>query len=194
MIEIHTTLGFWNYYLSIEDDLRNITRFIDFSDNNLSTYSIELARLLLAASSEIDVTLKKLCLFLDKTKNPNNINDYKNIIIDKCNQMINEEIIIHRYGLKSKPWSNWENGNNPYWWKSHNNVKHERNAYFKEANLKNTINAIGALYIINIYYYKFKFSKVLGSPFTFKETTLRLQPLSTFIKINADYYNSIRIS
>ncbi len=194
MIEIHTTLGFWNYYLAIEDDLRNLTRFIDFSNKNLSTYSIELARLLLAAASEVDVILKKFCILLDNAKSPGNINDYKNIIIDKCDDIINEEIIIHRYGLKTKPLSNWGNDKNPDWWKSYNNVKHERNLYFKEANLKNTINAIGALYIINMYYYKYKFSEVFGAPMQFKETTLRLQPMSTFIKINADYYSSIRIS
>ena len=43
----------WNYYIALEQDLAKLSRYIEFAEGNFSTYSIELAHLLLAASSEV---------------------------------------------------------------------------------------------------------------------------------------------
>ena len=87
-----------------------------------------------------------------------------------------------------KPWINWSENKNPNWWKSYNNVKHQRNDYFNEANLQNTLNAFGALLLTVVYYYKIAFSKETGNNIDFQETTSQLKPGASFININADYY------
>lgn len=61
---------YWQYFLAIEQSLRETARFVDFSKDNLDTYSIEFARILLTAGSEIDVICKMLCKQIDTTKNP----------------------------------------------------------------------------------------------------------------------------
>jgi hypothetical protein len=33
----------WNYFLALEKDLETVSRYIEFSRDNLNTYSIELA-------------------------------------------------------------------------------------------------------------------------------------------------------
>jgi hypothetical protein len=48
--------------------LENVSRYIEFIDANLDTYSIELAHLLLASSSECDVVFKELCALLSPKK------------------------------------------------------------------------------------------------------------------------------
>jgi hypothetical protein len=58
MIDVSKSFIHWNYFLAIESDLENLSRYIEFIDTNFKTYSIELAHLLLASSSEIDVVLK----------------------------------------------------------------------------------------------------------------------------------------
>jgi len=48
----------WNYFLALEHDLDQASRFIEFSEQNFPVYSIELAHIFLATCSEIDVVQK----------------------------------------------------------------------------------------------------------------------------------------
>lgn len=61
MITFKTTMLHWNYFLAIEKDLENLSRYIEFDESNLKTYSIELTHILFSASSEVDVVMKQLC-------------------------------------------------------------------------------------------------------------------------------------
>ena len=61
VIKVKENFVHWNYFIALEQDLIKVSRFIEFSQENFNTYSIELAHLLLATSSEIDVVLKALC-------------------------------------------------------------------------------------------------------------------------------------
>ena len=63
--------------MAIEDDLKVLSRYIDFDTENDKVFSIELARILLITCSEIDVVLKLLCEKLNSNNNFNNIDDYK---------------------------------------------------------------------------------------------------------------------
>lgn len=188
MITFGTARHHWNYFLAIEKDLEYISRYIEFSNTNLGTYSIELAHILLSASSEVDVILKQLCSLIAPSQPADNINHYKAIIQANLAPFIIEEISIARYGINVKPWDNWASQQNPNWWRSYNNVKHERNNHFNEANLQNTINAVGALLITVVYFYKFAFSNEAGHEVNFQETTRQLMPESSFIHLDEGYY------
>jgi len=193
MITFGTPKHHWNYFLAIEKDLEHLSRYIEFSNENLGTYSIELTHILLSASSEVDVIMKQLCSLIAPNQTTNNINDYKNVIKQHLSDFITEEICIDRFGLSYKPWISWNENDNPNWWTSHNNVKHQRNIHFNEANLQNTINAVGALLLTVVYYYKCAFSDEAKGDIGFKETTRQLQPAASFMKINAEYYYHNRI-
>lgn len=188
MITFGTPKHHWNYFLAIEKDLENLSRYIEFSDANLGTYSIELTHILLSASSEVDVIMKQLCSLILPNQKTNNINEYKVIIQAQLQGFINEEICIDRFGLSYKPWENWNGALNPDWWRGYNNVKHQRNNHFDQASLQNTINAVGALLLTVVYYYKYAFSIEAGHSVDFRDTTRQLQPEASFMRINADYY------
>ncbi|MBN1463175.1 MAG: hypothetical protein JXQ69_01120 [Paludibacteraceae bacterium] len=190
MVTFGTQKHHWNYFLAIENDLDKLSRYIEFSNENLLTYSIELTHILLSASSEVDVIMKQLCSLIAPSEHANNINDYKLIIQNNIPSLINEEITIDRFGLSFKPWINWEGTQNPDWWGSYNNVKHERNTHFNDANLQNTINAVGALLITVVYYYKYAFSKEKKQEVSFKDTTYQLKPGASLMSINSkEYYH-----
>jgi hypothetical protein len=188
MITFRTPKHHWNYFLAIEKDLENVSRYIEFCENNLPTYSITLTHILLSASSEVDVIMKQLCSLVDKTTTTDNIDQYRSVIKKNLMSFIEEEISIERFGLNFKPWENWSNEINPKWCCSYNKVKHQRNNYFQEANLQNTLNAVGGLLISVIYYYKYAFSQEAGQEVIFKETTLQLEPESILMKMNPAYY------
>ena len=141
----------WNYFLALEADLEVCSRYVDFSADNFNVFSIEFAKILQASSSEIDVVAKILCKKIASGERRRNIDDYRNVILSKYSKFSEVELKIERYCLNFTPWSEWKNGNNPSWWKSYNNVKHERDRYFSEASLENVLNSMAGLMCILLY-------------------------------------------
>src|SRR4051812_7610498 len=114
----------WEYFLTLDDDLARVSRYIEFAPGNFKTYSIELVRLILAAGSETDVVAKSLC----RTLNPNgtfkNIDQYRVEIMKHYPRFPTLKVRLPRLGLGLRPWASWSKGQNPAWWHSHTNVKH----------------------------------------------------------------------
>ncbi|MEW6084316.1 MAG: hypothetical protein AB1607_06955 [Chloroflexota bacterium] len=191
-IEVKESLIHWNYFLALESDLAQVSRYIEFDSKNFRTYSIELAHLLLAASSEVDVIAKGICGFLEPNSPAENINQYREIINRNLPNFRKEQVFVPRFNLTLRPWSNWnsaKNPQNPLWWRSYNKVKHERNEYFAEANLKNVLNSVGGLLVTVFYFYKLKFS--IDNPnLRERDTTRLLLPESEFVRLNEAYYYS----
>lgn len=186
-IQVNENLIHWNYYIALEQDLSKVSRFIEFADANFGAYSIELAHLLLASSSEVDVVLKALCNIKNPAKNHKNISDYKETIMAELPDLVNETCFVPRFGLELTPWSNWNGENNPFWWCSYNDVKHQRDVHFNKANLKNTLNSMAALNIVVLYYYRELIAQT-GKDHQFRDITIKFHPGSSLIKFNDDYY------
>ncbi len=146
----------WRYFLGLEEDLLRISRYIEFSDANYSTYSIELASILLGASSEVDVVAKQLCKKLKTGKKAENIKHYTDQIAPSIPAIGNFIVELPRFGLRLNPWEHWSltHRKSPIWWTAHNNVKHNRHTSFNEANLKNALNAVSGLYVLVLYLYQ----------------------------------------
>lgn len=151
-IQRQLALVHWNFFLAIEEDLYVLSRYVDFAGND-NTYSIEIARLLLSTSAEVDVVLKQLCRKLNANKPASSINTYQQIIVSELPQFIEFEVTIPRHGLTLKPWSNWGENHPPFWWQAHNKVKHHRHDHFDKGNLKNCLNSVAALYIAVLFLY-----------------------------------------
>ena len=145
--------NYWQYFLTIEDDLIKLSRFIEFDSENYSTYSIELVRILLVSCSEIDVLLKLLCKELKPDCDCKNIGEYADVILEKIPLIQELEIYIPEYSIKLLPWEGWKKGNKPEWWNDYTNIKHQRQANYKKASLKNALYAVAALYAVEILYY-----------------------------------------
>jgi hypothetical protein len=149
------TNAYWDYFLVLEDDLFKTLRYVELDVKNYDCFSIEYSKLLLSIGFEVDVICKELCKEIDPQKSPNNINEYKVIIKNKFPKLVDLEINIDRYNDKIVPWENWYTKKNPNWWKSYNDVKHDRIINYNKANLKNVIYAISGLLVLLLYLYKF---------------------------------------
>jgi hypothetical protein len=148
------TYPHWQYFLAIESDLENTASFVEIAKDNFCTFSIEYVRILLSASSETDVISKLVCERIDSTRTYNNIDQYRQRITAEYPKLFTMEVLLPRYGLTLKPWENWGHNINPSWWKSYNNVKHQRNDYYNEANLENALNSVAGLFCMVLYYYE----------------------------------------
>ncbi|OCK41829.1 hypothetical protein BA195_13640 [Tenacibaculum soleae] len=186
------SMKYWEYYCALESDFKQMSRFIDYSDDNLKTYSIELTRILLSASSELDVIFKDICFLINPSSKPEKIDQYRIIIRENLNQIIDEKVSVGFHFFNVQPFKAWENNITPKWWKMHNKVKHQRNTYFKEANLENARDVICALFICVNYYYMKKLEPLMKKQgrenFSFKDVTAILKSDTQFIKFTADYY------
>lgn len=154
----------WEYFLAIESDLNDSTRFVEFTTENFAVYSIEFAHILLSSSSEVDVIAKLLSNMLVPDRSHKNINDYRKAITQGFSRFAHIEVRIPRYGLAFQPWVTWANDKNPNWWKSYNNVKHERNTFYKEANLENALNAVAGLFCLVLFLYRIENSRSQLAP------------------------------
>ena len=193
MIQATTSKLHWNYFIALERDFEVVTRYIEFCEENFEVYSIELSHLLFAAASEVDVIAKLLCRHLRPDAPRGNINEYRAVLSAEIPEIITTEIFIPRYGLTLTPWNNWADGETPLWWRSYNQVKHERDAHFNQATLKNALNALGALLIVTHQYYRYSLVQDRGAPQSHKDTTLDLRPETTLFRFSNDYYYEVII-
>lgn len=153
-------MPYWHYFISLEDEIVKISKFIEICEDNFSVYSIELTKLLLSICSEVDVVAKLLCKEADiglynKIKGSHNatIETYRTVINTRFPQFHNVNVIIPFYNLSFLPWDAFKDNVNPEWWQQYNNVKHERNISFEKANLKNVLLSMAGLMVLLVYLY-----------------------------------------
>ena len=194
----------WNYFLALERDLEGVSRYIEFCKDNLNTYSIELAHLLLSSASEIDTIAKCVCSILDPKAKPQNIDQYRKIIRTaekhepeftfhggESQRMSDLRVLLPRYNMVLMPWKSWAEEKNPDWWQSYNKVKHERNNHFNEATLRNALYSVAGLLSINYIYCRLELSR--DKPhyryqYQGKSVTRCMEPTSTFLRFEPDFY------
>ena len=175
----------WNYFIALERDLDVTSRYVEFCRSNFRVYSIEFAHLLFAAASEVDVIAKLLCERLRPGAPHGNINEYRLVLATLG--LHKAKVFVPRYGLTLKPWANWARSKNPDWWKSYNNVKHQRDKHFKEATLQNALNSLGALLLLTYHHYSYE-TPAGTVPLPPKDVTDQLQPESTLLRLPDGYY------
>lgn len=147
----------WNYLLALDADLIALSRYVEFTDQNFACYSIEIARVLLAAAAEVDVVCKQLCKNVNPASTAENINAYRDELTAAFPVIPSLNVLLPRFGLTLQPWDEWNKPNEvPFWWIAYNKVKPQRHEYYERASLKNTLNAVAGLFIVVLHLYKDK--------------------------------------
>lgn len=144
-------LKYWNEYLYYEKEFISITDYIHLDKSNLNTYSFKLLEMLIGICSAIDRMFRK---FTGLAGQNCSIKDYKDSIINIENSFYNLEVrLINNDDIILKPFFEWEPSKNtdaPKFWTAYNNIKHDRNGGIINATYENVLNALGALYLLNI--------------------------------------------
>lgn len=141
--------GIWNYYLTLEGDLSNTSRYIEPAGQE-NVHSFEFAKILILACTEIESVLKAICRELTRTEPEGNIGCYKEVILGYYPKIINATITISRLGRNLEPFYGWDVGKLK-WWSAYQEVKHSRGKHFEQASYINAVSAIAALYILIFY-------------------------------------------
>lgn len=154
-------LPHWSYFLCLEEDVIRLSRWIEFSEDNFNCYSIEIARLLMTASAEVDVVTKLVCKSIDEKSKAESINAYQQVIARKFPSISKGLTSIPRYGIDLSPWDSWSNPKSPpEWWSATNKIKHYRSEHFKKATLINLLNSMAGLLIMITLLYRDKVNRL----------------------------------
>lgn len=148
-VEKKTLYGMWNYFLMLESDLDNTSRYIE-PQGQENVYSFEFAKLLILACTEAESVFKAICFEIEKKQVSGDIGTYKATILGKYPKIINATVKVKRLGRNIEPFNGWDTG--PLsWWSAYNEVKHNRGSSFSDATYINATTAIAALYVLILY-------------------------------------------
>ena len=142
----------WYYFLDLEKELSDSSRYIE-PNGQENVFSFEFRKIIILACTECETAFKALCEIIDSEKDRGSIADYKKIILKKYPKIVEAEVVVKRWHKTIRPFSNWDN-EKIFWWEVHQNVKHDRGAYFSKATYKNATYAMGGLYILILYLYR----------------------------------------
>ncbi len=187
---------YWPIYQSLEQELMNLSYSIYIDDKQISTYSTKIVELLIRCCIEIEAISKDLfsnfaCCFpkndkpyfdtdcinflnkiwkLDKKKlDVAYVNFYFD---DYTNKIITPLKNANKMGDKGSKWKS-----------AYQAVKHHRTRDISKGNIKNLIHAMGALFILNIYYKDEEYSVNNSKDFSFANS------LSSIFRIKVSGFN-----
>lgn len=146
---------YWRYYLMLEQRFCETTRYVELTEDNYQTYSLEYVNELQSIGSEIDVLMKILCGFGQNERK--NISDYCPKILEKYPDIIEREVNVETLDdpvIPFKGWDKKEAAKSLDWWTAYNDIKHGRVLNIRNASLKNVLDSLAALYILEMYYLK----------------------------------------
>lgn len=137
----------------ISRDLERLIEFIDPTDDNLNVYSHRIFELQLRTCTEFESICKDILILKGYGGKPSdfNIYDYKRIedwlMLEQWQVGV---LFWHLPRLKYiRPFEHWSTANPPlHWYKSYNEVKHNRVSNFHLANFNNLLLSVGALFMI----------------------------------------------
>lgn len=164
-------LYFWNAYKRLEREVLELAEFIHISDDQLGVYSLKIGDLLVRAAIEAE-TLVKLLYYENGGTKPSGKDLYfdtdcfklledkwslskKVIFISAPSFFLKENRILRPLQKAYKRGSS-----SSKWQIAYQAVKHDRVNNQRSGNIGNLLLALGALYILNIYYRDAYFSNV----------------------------------
>lgn len=138
----------------LNGDLRKICEYIEPVDDNLKVYSHRIYELYIRTCTEWESLCKDALIATGATKNPENMNVYDYVTLDKFLNLESLEVGISFWNPKPKyirPYQGWTTLHPPLnWYQDHHVVKHNRNAKFEHANFHNLLFAITGLFALHV--------------------------------------------
>jgi hypothetical protein len=156
---------YWSVYKNLEKEILELSNQIHIDDKQLSVYSVKIAELLIRCVIEIESISKDL-FFREGGKKIQNRDLFFDTdclsLLEKKWLLSKKKIIISAYNfhfekeenrvLTPLHKANKRGTSSSDWKKAYQAVKHDRNRELKKGNIKHLIRALGALFILNIYY------------------------------------------
>lgn len=160
---------YWPVYMNLERDFLELAEYIHFSDNQLNVYSMHIGDLIIRCAIEIEAISKELYELLGGNMTPvDNNGNVRDIYFDTdCLDLLEKTWLISKKEITVSATNFYfVNPNNRIltplvkcnmrgkgkWKCAYQAIKHNRIKSLKKATIENLLYAMGALYILNLYY------------------------------------------
>lgn len=149
----------WQYYLMLEKDFLGLLEYCALSTNNYDCYSNRMTQLLLSICSEVENVSKLInkryrvtnLTFFESLKNIMD-RELENRICEKDICDISIESLIGCSPIYPFSGTNYKKGSKTdikiEWWHDMADLKHDREKYRNNGNLKNVYNSLSALFFL----------------------------------------------
>ena len=150
----------WFYYLNLEDEMLETSKYVQFNHKNLETNSYRFMEIIINAATEFETLLKAL---YGKNSVGNLLQnhlykeDYDFKTLDLS--LIRFDLTIQPYETEIIPNKNPdEQPKTPIWWNSgYNDIKHDKMTVgLEHSTLHNSLKALASLYTLLIFIYRHK--------------------------------------
>lgn len=162
---------FWPVYKNLEKEVIQLANYVQFTDEQTNTYSLHIADLIVRCAIEIEALSKELYKSvggnMSLTDDNGKVRDLffdtdcidlletkwklskKQIIVSATNFYFTDDA----YRILTPLHKAYKRGSSGSKWKqAYQAVKHDRINSLKKANIENLLQAMGALYILNLYF------------------------------------------
>lgn len=161
---------FWPVYRRLEENVIKLTDSIFFDDDQLNVYSLAIGDLLIRCVIEVEAISKEMYLRLGGVEHPIGVNgDSRDLFFDTdCIKLLVDTWYVNKKKLQiTNPNMYFSSAkavitplhkahkrgtSSSQWQQAYQAVKHYRTNSIKKATVGNLLNALGALYILNLYY------------------------------------------
>jgi len=161
---------YFTIYKNIEKEVIELSNNIFFDDNQLDVYSINISDLILRCAVEIENISKELYFKLDGEEKRGLKYDYDCIKLIDNRWKINKKVITKinkNFHFSLNDIQPFDDAIKNSWNSAYQSIKHERTSAIKtteyngesispQATIRNLINILSALYLLNIYYMNFE--------------------------------------
>lgn len=149
---LHKTRMHWEYFMLLEKELEDITRFIAIHNSNMMCHSIVLAKFIISCCTEIESSACVLASAIQSNGKKKALLSSCSIpILDKYPHIQSFSCSLYGYTLLWTPWQNWPRNKIPQWFEIYNGIKHHRIKNFEQANFHIALTSFCALYTINLF-------------------------------------------
>ena len=139
----------WNYYLTIEEELSNTSRYVEPIGQE-EVHSFEFARIIIISCVEAEALFKSICKALDPKTEAGNIGQYKDIILKRVPNIVEAKVYPRRLRREIYPFESWCD-TRLLWWDAYSLVKHNRKDCIEKASYINAVTSVAVVYILNFY-------------------------------------------
>ena len=169
---------FWELYRDLERQFENFLEYVPYLEGNEQTYSFKLLNLILSIGGHVDSALKEMIRYklLPRDEQIDGIRSKllrwetawaSGVKPDRTNRVYMQQlfdIFETKYRLsektvfykvlpkrkKAKPFNDVKSKPTKGWWGIYNGLKHDVAVALKEANLRNTWDALGCAFLLNV--------------------------------------------
>ena len=135
----------------LEDKFLATTNYVEINSGNFSSFSNEYALLIQSIGAELDNFFKVYCCYNPTDRK--NIADYASFILADYTSITTQKIKVLGTDIELIPFQGW-NETTPakslFWWSAFDKIKHNRHGNFTDANQKNVLNMLAALYLLEM--------------------------------------------